>query len=39
MTIWTAKDLVKATGGSTTTDWIATGISIDSRTFRLGIYS
>ncbi|MCH9748211.1 MAG: UDP-N-acetylmuramoyl-tripeptide--D-alanyl-D-alanine ligase [Alphaproteobacteria bacterium] len=36
MTIWTAKDLVKATGGSTTTDWIATGISIDSRTLSPG---
>lgn len=29
--LWTAKDAATATGGKTTGDWTATGISIDSR--------
>ena len=29
--LWTALDAAAATGGSSTTDWLATGVSIDSR--------
>jgi len=34
--IWTAKEAAKATGGETSGDWTATGISIDTRTLRPG---
>jgi UDP-N-acetylmuramoyl-tripeptide--D-alanyl-D-alanine ligase len=34
--IWTATDAKAATGGSGTTDWVATGVSIDSRTLAAG---
>ncbi len=34
--LWTADDAVKATGGSTSARWCATGISIDSRTINKG---
>jgi UDP-N-acetylmuramoyl-tripeptide--D-alanyl-D-alanine ligase len=34
--IWTAKDAVAATGGHTTSDWSATGVSIDTRTIEKG---
>ena len=36
MTLWTATDAVAATGGTTTTDWNATGVSIDTRTLEPG---
>jgi len=36
MTLWTATDAAKATGGRTTADWQATGVSIDTRTLRPG---
>ena len=32
MTLWTASDAAAATGGQTTGDWTATGVSIDTRT-------
>lgn len=35
-TIWTAKDATAATGGRSTTDWAATGLSIDTRTLQKG---
>ena len=34
--LWTAADAVAATGGHTTTDWQATGVSIDTRTLQPG---
>src|SRR5437868_9121198 len=34
--LWTAADAAAATGGSSTTDWAATGVSIDSRSLALG---
>src|SRR5215471_15494237 len=34
--MWTAADAEVATGGSATGDWIATGVSIDSRTLAAG---
>ncbi|PKP84750.1 MAG: UDP-N-acetylmuramoyl-tripeptide--D-alanyl-D-alanine ligase [Alphaproteobacteria bacterium HGW-Alphaproteobacteria-2] len=34
--LWTAKEAARATGGSATGDWVATGVSIDSRTIRPG---
>jgi UDP-N-acetylmuramoyl-tripeptide--D-alanyl-D-alanine ligase len=34
--MWTAADVEAATGGSATGDWIATGVSIDSRTLVAG---
>ena len=34
--LWTAKDAAAATGGKTSADWIATGVSIDSRTVGKG---
>ena len=36
MTLWTALDAVAATGGRSTADWAADGISIDTRTIRPG---
>ena len=36
MTLWTATDAVAATHGTTTTDWSATGVSIDTRTIQPG---
>ncbi|MDX5382129.1 MAG: UDP-N-acetylmuramoyl-tripeptide--D-alanyl-D-alanine ligase [Rhodobacterales bacterium] len=36
MTLWTAADAVAATGGKTTGDWQAGGVSIDTRTIRPG---
>jgi UDP-N-acetylmuramoyl-tripeptide--D-alanyl-D-alanine ligase len=34
--LWTAADAEIATGGSSAADWVATGISIDSRSLRAG---
>lgn len=34
--IWTAKEAAQATGGKTTGDWSAFGVSIDTRTIRPG---
>ncbi len=34
--LWTAKEAAAATGGKTSGDWIATGVSIDSRTVGKG---
>lgn len=36
MTLWTAADAVAATGGKATTDWMASGVSIDTRTLQPG---
>ncbi len=36
MTLWTAADAAAATGGRATTDWAATGVSIDTRTLQPG---
>ncbi|WP_375281682.1 UDP-N-acetylmuramoyl-tripeptide--D-alanyl-D-alanine ligase [Pseudooctadecabacter sp.] len=36
MTLWTAQDAAAATGGEATTDWAATGVSIDTRTIQPG---
>ncbi|WP_172293065.1 UDP-N-acetylmuramoyl-tripeptide--D-alanyl-D-alanine ligase [Pseudoruegeria sp. HB172150] len=36
MTLWTAADAAAATGGRATTDWVATGVSIDTRSLRPG---
>jgi len=36
MTLWTASDAAEATGGQTTTDWRANGVSIDTRTIQTG---
>ncbi len=36
MTLWTASDAAAATGGQATTDWTATGVSIDTRTLEPG---
>ncbi|WP_439154253.1 UDP-N-acetylmuramoyl-tripeptide--D-alanyl-D-alanine ligase [Yoonia sp.] len=36
MTLWTSADAVAATGGQTTKDWQATGVSIDTRTLQSG---
>ncbi|MEX0368557.1 MAG: UDP-N-acetylmuramoyl-tripeptide--D-alanyl-D-alanine ligase [Ruegeria sp.] len=36
MILWTAADAAKATGGRATTDWTASGVSIDTRTIRPG---
>ena len=36
MTLWTASDASLATGGTTTTAWDATGVSIDTRTIAAG---
>ncbi|WP_339767660.1 UDP-N-acetylmuramoyl-tripeptide--D-alanyl-D-alanine ligase [uncultured Pseudosulfitobacter sp.] len=34
--LWTAADAAEATGGTVTTDWVATGVSIDTRTLEQG---
>ena len=34
--LWTGADAVRATGGTSTADWTATGVSIDSRTLAAG---
>src|SRR6056297_4015293 len=36
MTLWTAAEAARATGGRASTDWEATGVSIDTRTLRPG---
>ncbi len=36
MTLWTAHEAAAATGGETTGDWTATGVSIDTRTMLSG---
>ncbi|MEM7732990.1 MAG: UDP-N-acetylmuramoyl-tripeptide--D-alanyl-D-alanine ligase [Pseudomonadota bacterium] len=36
MSLWTAEDAAKATGGRATSDWVATGVSIDTRTLEPG---
>ena len=36
MTLWTAAEAAQATGGKTTTDWQASGVSIDTRTLQPG---
>jgi len=36
MTLWTATDAARATGGRATTGWQATGVSIDTRTLQPG---
>jgi UDP-N-acetylmuramoyl-tripeptide--D-alanyl-D-alanine ligase len=36
MTLWTSADAAAATGGRATTDWAATGVSIDTRTLAAG---
>ena len=35
-TLWTAHDAAKATNGKTTSNWFATGVSIDTRTLNKG---
>ncbi|MTE00846.1 UDP-N-acetylmuramoyl-tripeptide--D-alanyl-D-alanine ligase [Paracoccus sp. YIM 132242] len=36
MTLWTADEAASATGGQAQGDWVATGVSIDTRTIRPG---
>ncbi|RMC37694.1 UDP-N-acetylmuramoyl-tripeptide--D-alanyl-D-alanine ligase [Paracoccus alkanivorans] len=36
MSLWTAADAAAATGGRTQGDWVASGVSIDTRTIRPG---
>lgn len=36
MTLWTAADAARATGGQATTDWQASGITIDTRSLQKG---
>ena len=36
MTLWTAAEAARATGGTTNTDWTASGVSIDSRSLQPG---
>ncbi len=36
MSLWTASDAARATGGRATADWQATGLSIDTRSLRAG---
>ncbi|WP_299790010.1 UDP-N-acetylmuramoyl-tripeptide--D-alanyl-D-alanine ligase [uncultured Marivita sp.] len=36
MTLWTSAEAVEATGGTSTADWTATGVSIDTRTIQPG---
>nr|HMS95386.1 UDP-N-acetylmuramoyl-tripeptide--D-alanyl-D-alanine ligase [Tabrizicola sp.] len=36
MTLWTSADAQQATGGRLTRDWLATGVSIDTRTLQPG---
>ena len=36
MSLWTAQEAAAATGGRATRDWVATGVSIDTRTLQPG---
>lgn len=36
MTLWTATEAAEATGGRATTEWVASGVSIDTRTIQPG---
>ena len=36
MALWTSTEAVAATGGTSGTDWVAQGVSIDTRTLRPG---
>jgi len=36
MTLWSAAEVAQATAGTATTDWTASGVSIDTRTLRPG---
>ena len=36
MTLWTSTEAAKATGGRATADWLANGVSIDTRTLQKG---
>lgn len=36
MTLWTSAEAAAATGGTTTPEWQATGVSIDTRTLQAG---
>jgi len=36
MTLWTAQEAAEATGGRSTVDWAATGVSIDTRSLMPG---
>ena len=36
MTLWTAPDAAKATGGKAVGDWSVSGISIDTRSIEVG---
>ena len=36
MTLWTAAEAARATGGTINTDWTASGVSIDSRSLQPG---
>ncbi|GLQ34876.1 UDP-N-acetylmuramoyl-tripeptide--D-alanyl-D-alanine ligase [Amylibacter marinus] len=36
MSLWTSKDAISATGGTTPCDWEATGLSIDTRSIQAG---
>ena len=36
MSLWIAQDAIAATGGTSTSDWSASGVSIDTRTIRQG---
>ena len=36
MTLWISADAVAATGGKSTADWVASGVSIDTRTLQPG---
>ncbi len=36
MALWTAQEAVEATGAKATSDWVATGVSIDTRTLQPG---
>ena len=36
MSLWTSAEAVRATGGHSTTDWLARGVSIDTRTLQPG---
>ena len=36
MSLWTAEEAAAATGGRAQGDWVATGVSIDTRTIRPG---
>ncbi|MFY0690858.1 MAG: UDP-N-acetylmuramoyl-tripeptide--D-alanyl-D-alanine ligase [Paracoccaceae bacterium] len=36
MSLWTSEEAARATGGTSTCDWVATGVSIDSRSLTPG---